>query len=272
MFPVNRAVSRSRPLVPRVEQSGRPRPPAPPAPTQPPAHRHPAAEPHLPPEQAWQAATAEQPLETPRPLPASWQPLARRLAGSPNVRYTTGAATRAALAASRALGATTNRVIHLTREPVAADLEVVAHELAHARSSLVRPRFLAADHRHGDADEQATRQTTSQALAAAHPAPEVARLPVGGAAVLVARTPAPAAHHAAGSIPSGTTTSAPDAGFLARETAPAQPAPSAAGSPSSAAPAGQAAAPIDYDKLVGFLDRWLGKELERRGGRYQGVF
>ena len=38
--------------------------------------------------------------------------------------------------------------------PISAAPELLAHELAHARSSLVRPRFLAADHRHGDADEQ----------------------------------------------------------------------------------------------------------------------
>ena len=270
MFPARGPVPR-RSLAPQAGQPARPRSAVPPAAPPPALHARRDAEPHLPPEQAWQAATAEQPLETPRPLPASWQPLARRLAGTPNVRYTTGPATRAALAASRALGATTNRVIHLTREPVAADLEVVAHELAHARSSLVRPRFLAADHRHGDADEQSTRQTTSQALATARPAPEVARLPVGGSAVLVARTPAPAAHHAAAGIPSDPSATSPAAaGVLARETAPAQPAPAPAQAP-GAAPAGEAA-PIDYDKLIGFLDRWLGKELERRGGRYQGVF
>ncbi len=268
MFPVNRATPIGRP-VRRAGQSGGPGPATPPA--EPRLVHHPASAPHLAPEQAWQAATAEQPLETPRPLPASWQPLARSLAGSPNVRYTTGPATRAALAASRALGATTNRVIHLTRDPVAADLEVVAHELTHARSSLVRPRFLAADHRHGDADEQATRQATSQALAVARPGPEVARLPVGGSAVLVARTPAPAGHHAAAGIPSGPSATSTAAGVLARDAAAAQPAPATTQAQPSAAPAGEAV-PVDYDKLIGFLDRWLGKELERRGGRYQGVF
>ena len=272
MFPVSRAAAPRRPLGHRPEPAIRAR--QTPAPAEPPArHVHHLPEPQLPPEQAWRAATAEQPLENPRPLPASWQPLARKLAGTPNVRYTTGPATRAALAASGALGATTARVIHLTREPVAADTEVVAHELAHARSSLVRPRFLAADHRHGDADEQATRQATSQVLAAARPAPEVARLPVGGSAVLVARAPAAAHHHgSAGPVQPDAAVPGPTTGVLARDAAPAQATSAPAPSQPATDAAGQAAAPIDYDKLIGFLDRWLGRELERRGGRYQGVF
>ncbi|MCW5951095.1 MAG: DUF4157 domain-containing protein [Propionibacteriaceae bacterium] len=271
MFPVSRTAAPPRSLGSRPEPAARARS-APAAPAGPPARDvHHPPEPQLPPERAWRAATAEQPLENPRPLPASWQPLARRLAGTPNVRYTTGPATRAALAASGASGATTGRVIHLAREPVAADTEVVAHELAHARSSLVRPRFLAADHRHGDADEQATRQVTSQALTTARPAPEIARLPVGGAAVLVARTPAPAHPGSAATVQPGMAAPGRNPGVLAREAAPAQQASAPAEAQPATESAGQAA-PIDYDKLVGFLDRWLGKELERRGGRYQGVF
>ena len=274
MFPVSRTAAPRQPLAHRPE-SVRPVRSTPSAPAEParqirPVHRPP--EPPLPPEQAWRAATAEQPLENPRPLPASWQPLARRLAGTPNVRYTTGPATRAALAASGALGATTARVIHLAREPVAADTEVVAHELVHAGSPLVRPRFLAADHRHGDADEQVTRQVTSQALAVTRPAPEVARLPVGGSAVLVARAPAAAHHSSASAVQPGVATPGQGTGVLARDSGPARSAPTAAEAQAPTDPAGQAGAPIDYDKLIGFLDRWLGKELERRGGRYQGVF
>jgi hypothetical protein len=266
MFPVSRTAAPRRAIAGSLVPAARAHP-LPATPNESPPRQVPhLPEPQLSPEQAWHAATAEQPLETPRPLPASWQPLARRLAGAPNVRYTTGPATRAALAASGARGATTGRVIHLPREPIAADTELVVHELAHARVPLPRPRFLLSGHGHVDADEQATRQATVRTMSAA---PEVARLPVGGAAVLVARTSSttPPATPEAGR-PEVQHASAPAAaGVLARATQP----PSLQTAATTVAE-DTPAATIDYDRLLGFLDRWLARELERRGGRYQGVF
>lgn len=170
-------------------------------------------------------------------------------------------------------------MIHLPREPVVADTPVIAHELTHTRSPLARPRFLLADHRHGDADEQATRRATSQAFTtspgptgANRAAPAIARLPVGGAAVLLARAPVadrpggPATSSTPGTPPSPPVGSA----VLARDTGQATSAGTEPSAISAAEPSSPAA--VDYDRLIGYLDRWLARELERRGGRYQGVF
>jgi uncharacterized protein DUF4157 len=58
--------------------------------------------------------------------------------------FTTGPATRGALAAAGALGATTGTVVHLPAVPTGAPAvsAVLAHELAHTRSPVRRPRFL----------------------------------------------------------------------------------------------------------------------------------
>jgi hypothetical protein len=97
------------------------------------------------PEQRWREAVAKVPLESPRPFPTSMRPLVAQLAGSADrVSYTTGPATRSALAEVGALGATTGTTVHLAQQPSAdpASMGVLAHELTHARSPISRPRFM----------------------------------------------------------------------------------------------------------------------------------
>jgi hypothetical protein len=59
-------------------------------------------------------------------------------------RFTTGPSTRHALSAAGALGATTGSVVHLFSPPTADPVSsgVLAHELAHTRRHVGRPRFL----------------------------------------------------------------------------------------------------------------------------------
>jgi len=227
----------------------------------------------LNPAAAWRASTDRWPLERPGGLPVNWRPLAERIAGTADIRYTTGPATRAALAAAGALGATTRDVIHLPRQPVAADLTVVAHELAHARRAVVRPRFLLADrHAHADDDERAAREVAHAAVTA----PAVSRLPVGGAAVMVARAPSGASAGGA-AVPPGAgqpSSAVAPGGVLARDVEPPQ-----AGAQTAPAPTGTdgadrapAAPAVDYERLIGYLESWLVREFERRGGRFGGVF
>ena len=224
-----------------------------------------------------------QPLENPQPLPTRWQPLARHLAGSAAVRYTTGPATRAALVAAKALGATTGTVIHLARTPEAGDLPVVAHELAHARSALQRPRFLSTAHSGSpDADERATRS------AAASVSPQdaaalvsVARLPVGGAAAVFQGSNRPTPPSAGGSavalarFAASSQGSTDGSATLARAedeaAAPTQAVEASGTAPGAGGQPGKPAAP-DVDKIVEQLENWLLRELERRGGRFGGVF
>jgi hypothetical protein len=97
------------------------------------------------PVQRWQAAIARTPLEPARPFPAAVRPLVAELAGSADrPSFTTGSATRAALRAAGAEGATTGTVIHLPEMPTARPdrIGVLAHELSHARNPVSRPRFL----------------------------------------------------------------------------------------------------------------------------------
>lgn len=112
-------------------------------------------------EQLWRAAVARQPLESPRPFPNSLRPLVAMLAGSADrPSYTTGPRTRHALAEAGALGATTGDVVHLAQAPSAqpSSIGVLAHELAHARQPIARPRFLLrAPGGVMDADERAAR-------------------------------------------------------------------------------------------------------------------
>jgi hypothetical protein len=71
--------------------------------------------------------------------------LVASLAGSADrPSYTTGPATRRALAEAGALGATTGTVVHLAARPSTdpTSLGVLAHELTHARQPVGRPRFL----------------------------------------------------------------------------------------------------------------------------------
>jgi hypothetical protein len=55
--------------------------------------------------------------------------------------FTTGPATRHALAAAGALGATTGTVVHLPSAPGPSASAVLAHELTHTRNPVRRPRF-----------------------------------------------------------------------------------------------------------------------------------
>src|SRR5256714_9146511 len=103
-------------------------------------------EPETPdPETRWRAAVATRPLEAPRPFPTALRPLVSAVTAAQRASYTTGPATRHALAAAGAHGATTGSVVHLPAAPGPVPgplLGVVAHELAHARNPVSRPRFL----------------------------------------------------------------------------------------------------------------------------------
>ncbi|WP_461022470.1 eCIS core domain-containing protein [Thalassiella azotivora] len=281
------------------------------------------------PEQRWQAATRLRPLETAQPLPAAFHPLASAVVGgapsSVPVRYTTGPATRAALAAAGARAATSRGLLHLPRPPAPGDAEsvgLVAHELAHLRSAVVRPRFLLRDHDHAaDEDERGARHVGELATGLA--APGVRDLPVAGAArnvAEVARRAATAAVLSAAPVAAalgrdggggglrGGLASAADlwdgassAGAGAADDVPGPaggasthaPGPSvspggaaggaraASGGAATAGAPGGAAAPNaapgtgvlpDMDRVVEALEERLLAEIERRGGRWQGVF
>ncbi|CAM4236425.1 DUF4157 domain-containing protein [Kibdelosporangium persicum] len=118
------------------------------------------------PEQRWRAAIASVPLESPKPFPTSMRPLVAQLTGSADgASYTTGPATRRALAEVGALGATTGKVVHLAQQPSQdpASLGVLAHELTHARSPVTRPRFMLHSHTGSmDSDERQARTVGSQ--------------------------------------------------------------------------------------------------------------
>jgi len=110
------------------------------------------------PRERWEAAVSSRPLETPRPLPAAFHGMAREITGRAHApRFTTGPATRHALAAAGAHGATTGAVVHLPATPTMApaSLSVLAHELTHARQPVRRPRFfLGLTPDHLDQDER----------------------------------------------------------------------------------------------------------------------
>jgi hypothetical protein len=97
------------------------------------------------PRERWEAAVAARPLEAPRSLPAALHAMASAITGRARPPlFTTGPATRNALAAAGALGATTGTVVHLPAVPAPAPAmsAVLAHELMHTRSPVRRPRFL----------------------------------------------------------------------------------------------------------------------------------
>ncbi|GLI00730.1 hypothetical protein Pa4123_60060 [Phytohabitans aurantiacus] len=99
----------------------------------------------LSPQRRWEAAVAARPLEAPQALPARFHALASAVTGTAlPPRYTTGPATRHALASAGALGATTGSVVHLPAPPARVPASVLAHELSHARQPVRRPRFLLA--------------------------------------------------------------------------------------------------------------------------------
>ena len=262
-------------------------------------------------------------LGDPVELPLHWRGIAAEVTGRTGTRYTTGPATRGALGAAGALGATTGRVIHLRAHPRAdlSDAAVIAHELAHARRPLPRPRFLLPD-RHGQHDDEERFAAERGESAAAglgallsangrFPAPgSTGELPVGGTGAAAAASVAASVARSvlseafggdgqggaagrAGAADSGagamaaTNASAPGVALPAfgagttAATATAVPGPSAAegdpdgGAAAGASPAaaqGGAGSALDLDELVASLEDRLIRDLERRGGRYEGVF
>ncbi|RZU48469.1 uncharacterized protein DUF4157 [Krasilnikovia cinnamomea] len=271
----------------------------------------------------WEAAVAARPLEAPRPLPGALHAMASALTGRAHPPlFTTGPATRHALAAAGARGATTGTVVHLPEAPANVPVmsEVLAHELTHTRSPVRRPRFLL-EHAAGllDDDERQALSAGRQRLAdagqgllsagrdrLAEAAPSAAgivdQLPVGGglgavgdvatraarAAVLEAtsgpmsgltgavgdaRDAASGALASAGGLAAEAAsgvTGAVDAAAGAVSGAAGQAAATVAGAASGAAGAAKAA--LDPDKVVEIVEARLLREIERRGGRWAGVF
>ncbi|MFW6600003.1 eCIS core domain-containing protein [Propionibacteriaceae bacterium Y2011] len=257
-------------------------------------------------EQAWRKSVLARPLETPQPLPAAFEPLARRLTGRAGTRFTTGVATRTALAAAGAVGATTGSVVHLPRRPTTADTAVLSHELAHLRTTVGRPRFL----RPGagaaaDSEEHRAVTTATAALAPPVPAgrsPEPSRAMPAAPAVHdhvrshTMSSPTPAglgstrAARAVSDLPVTGLAGAARAvqGEVTRAVAAATAPPLVARrvgveevettavdpeAPEPGVAVGTAeSAPLDVDALVDALEVRLLRDLERRGSRFEGVF
>ncbi|GIE89669.1 protein of unknown function [Actinoplanes regularis] len=254
------------------------------------------------PRDRWEAAVATRPLEAPQPLPAAFHGLARSVVGRGEPpRFTTGPATRRALRAAGALGATTGRVIHLTRPPVThGDAAVVAHELSHTRNPVRRPRFLLASTSGMLDDDERQALSTGQATGAGI----VGRLPVGNggglgtvtdiatraarAAVLEATASQPGASGSAFADAAGGTSGAPFGGLgaiaggpAAGGTHPASNATDEVTTGPGSTPAGTdqvgtgspgRAGSLDPDQIVEIVEHRLLQEIERRGGRWAGVF
>jgi hypothetical protein len=283
------------------------------------------------PQQRWHTAVSTQPLETPQPLPTAFHDLARSITGrSHPPRYTTGPATRHALTAAGALGATTGSVVHLAAPPTSGPevAAVLAHELSHVRQPVGRPRFLLSGLTGGDDDERQAVATGRRFLGGdglsggglpSGLSPDslppmgagiVGSLPVGREMGPVAEVATQAARAAVleatassglASRLGGMGASPGSAGGAADEVSAAFDA-SGAGSPAGSAgapgepagggapgggpaggPAGPAsvvsgpggapaATPLDPDRVVELVQERLLREIERRGGRWVGVF
>lgn len=228
-------------------------------------------------EQAWRTSVAARPLETPRPLPERFRPLARVLTGRPGTRFTTGPATRAALAAAGAVGATSGSVVHLPGAPEHTEPHVLAHELAHLRTIVARPRFL----RPGaspssDVEEQRVAQVTpTRDAEQRNPmAPVVGRLPVAGTAGLPNLVRAAGVQNqtegrATPGVPVGVGAEAVQEETMSGSgTGPRTRVPQA---PDPGVREG-GEAPLNLDALLDALETRLLADLERRGGRFEGVF
>jgi hypothetical protein len=285
------------------------------------------------PRQRWEAAVAARPLEAPRSLPAALHSMASAITGRARPPlFTTGPATRNALAAAGALGATTGTVVHLPAVPAPAPAmsAVLAHELMHTRSPVRRPRFFldgvsgllddderqalaAGKQRLSDAGSglldrgrqagQGLLESGRQRLSEAAPAAAgiVDQLPVGGglgavgdvatraakAAVLEAASgPLGAAQGWASGAQSAAAGAVDSVGGMASNAVSA-----ASGAVDSATQtAGQAVSAVsgvaqtagglasaakhalDPDKIVEIVESRLLREIERRGGRWAGMF
>jgi hypothetical protein len=253
---------------------------------------------------------ALRPLEAPRPLPAAFHAMATAITGRARPPlFTTGPATRTALAAAGALGATTGTVVHLPAAPTAAPAvsAVLAHELTHTRSPVRRPRFLL-DGASGllDDDERQALAAGREKLSGATGAGIVDSLPVGGGMGAVGEVATRAARAAvleataspigsalgglssfgggiaadATSAAGGTARSAGDAasGMISAVSETATDAMSAASGAASGVAgavggvADAARTALDPDKVVEIVEQRLLREIERRGGRWAGVF
>lgn len=137
-------------------------------------------------ERRWREAVAARPLEPTRPFSRRLRPLVARITGSASrASYTTGPATRHALDAAGAAGATSGTVVHLPEEPGTRPdgFHVLAHELAHARHPLARPRFLLHSPSGAqDADERAA-HTIGRSVSSAATSSSESGLTVGGGGV-----------------------------------------------------------------------------------------
>ncbi len=243
--------------------------------------------------------------------------MAREITGHPYPpRFTSGPATRHALAVSGALGATTGAVVHLAAAPTGAPASatVLAHELAHARRPVRRPRFLLAgtpapvddDERDAVAAGQRflggglpgrtrlPRPDTGTTAAGEVGAGIVDRLPVGAglgavgdlatraarAAVLEASAVLPAHAEVLAGGGAGPPRTVPEPGGTVPVEAAGTPvAGVSTGPPPPPGRAGQAtppqpggAAPLDADRVIELVEQRLQREIERRGGRWAGVF
>jgi hypothetical protein len=273
------------------------------------------------PQQRWHAAISSAPLEAPRPLPSAFHELARSITGRAYApRYTTGPATRRALSAAGALGATTGSVVHLAAPPTAGPqvAAVLAHELSHARTPVSRPRFLLGGLTGGDDDERQAVATGRRYLgglpgdglpgglsgaAESVGAGIVGNLPVGrdmGPVAEMATQAARAAVLEATAATSGIAASLSSAGSqlaggasgmvdsamsaVSGGSAPSDdgapgggPGGAAGGGPGGGSvvsgPGGsKAAAALDPDRVIEVVQERLLREIERRGGRWVGVF
>jgi len=270
-------------------------------------------EPETPdPETRWRAAVATRPLEAPRPFPTALRPLVSAVTGAQRASYTTGPATRHALAAAGAHGATTGSVVHLPAAPGPVPgplLGVVAHELAHARNPVSRPRFLLeVPDGAADADERTALSVGRRFQSIANGGGDAIRagivdeLPVGGLGRVggiasqartalagggagLAATADDALDTATSGATSGVTAFAENAlgggaSMMASSAGmPGADLSSAAGSAVAGAASaamsavtGNQQSTVDIDRLADLLEQRLLKQIERRGGRYAGVF
>ena len=242
---------------------------------------------------------AARPLEAPRSLPTALHAMATAITGRARPPlFTTGPATRNALAAAGALGATTGTVVHLPSAPVMS--AVLAHELMHTRSPVRRPRFFL-DGVSGLLDDDERQALSAGKQAVSTGAGIVDQLPVGGGLGAVGDVASRAAKAAIMEATAGPMSSAQSlmgsaqsliggaqnaaGGAMDAASGMADQAMSAASGmadhaasavQSAAHSAGDAASAaknvLDPDKIVEIVESRLLREIERRGGRWAGMF
>lgn len=239
-------------------------------------------------------------------LPDALRPLASAIVGDRPAYVSTSEASRRALAAVGRPAATTGDVIHLARTPTtsAADVEVLAHELTHVAHPSPAPRFF-------DDDRQSPEEQRAAEIGRImREAPVLARTvsltdPGASSAVapMVMRSMAPSRSTTPPVPPELETVRA--SGLVQRSTS--TPSPSSTGSASSSSVSSSpssdsvvrrllgtstasnlgldtfADGPDDtsvttsdrietFEHLLEMLEERILEELERRGGRYRGVF